>query len=95
MKPEELRRIADNKNNKYGEDFWNEFKEKLFNMMGVMASSGGYEYKFNAHSNDMNPYNWLSTPHLYKPIIKNLEELGYTVTHCDDVRDGTYFIVKW
>ncbi|MFJ8528528.1 hypothetical protein [Bacillus sp. NPDC094106] len=58
------------------------------------ANEGNYELKIHSNSG-LNGDNWLTKPHLYNAVISKLTGLGFEVSHSDDMRDGTYMIIKW
>ena len=95
IKPEELRKIADEAKVKHCERFVQEILPQIEKEM-IKAANSPFKYELRiSSSSELNKDNWLSEPNLYKSVIKFLEKEGYTVTHSDDVRDGTYMIIKW
>lgn len=94
MSAEELRKITEEKRKQLGGNFWCEIKDKLFSCLKEEAELGKSEYNINKHGK-LNLDNWLSEPHLYNSVIKELEMLGFQVSHSDDVRDGTYLLIRW
>lgn len=96
ISPKELREMADAKKKSEGDEFVSLIMPEIEKLMRVRANSGEYQLELrNNHLLHTNFDNWLSKPHLIKPVIKHLENYGFKVTHNDDVRDGTYMIIKW
>lgn len=94
LKAEELRNLSDKQKEKDGEVFAIEMLPEVEKEMRLRAEQGHYEFNLSGN-NSLNKDGWLSKPHLYNPVIKELEKYDYKVSHCDDVRDGTYMIIRW
>lgn len=91
---EELRKIANSKKEREGKEFAKTKIQELAKKMKERAELGFYELREDYHS-ELDQNSWLSEPHLYNPVIKELQEYRYTTSHSDDLRDGTYLIIKW
>jgi hypothetical protein len=94
LTPSMLRDVARKSNEDKGRIFWEEFQPSLFKRLKFHAESGDYQCKIEKSDKTLNPYGWLSCPHLYEKVVKELEHLDFSVSHNDD-RDGTYIIIKW
>lgn len=92
--PQELRALADNQKKIEGDVFASSMIEEIELEMIEKANAGNYELKIHANSG-LNRDNWLAEPHLYNALILKLRSLDFEVSHSDDIRDGTYMIIKW
>lgn len=89
-----LRKTADKQKERNGEAFVIAKIPEIESEMKNNAEQGLYELNISQHS-ELNKDGWLSESHLYNPIISELQKYGYTVSHSDDLKDGTYMIIKW
>lgn len=92
--PQELRALADNQKKIEGDIFASSMLEEIEVEMIEKANAGNYELKIHANSG-LNRDNWLAEPHLYNALISKLKNSGFEISHSDDMRDGTYMIIKW
>ncbi|KXY51069.1 hypothetical protein AT268_31700 [Bacillus cereus] len=92
--PQELRALADDKKKMEGDIFASSMIKEIEIEMIEKANAGNYELKIQANSG-LNRDNWLTEPHLYNALISKLKNSGFEISHSDDMRDGTYMIIKW
>lgn len=90
----ELRSMTNHAKFTQGEQFANEYMKVLKEELKKSAAEGKSELRIDREGK-LNEQGWLSKPHYTKPIVKQLEKLGLNISHNDDVRDGTYIIIKW
>lgn len=94
VNPDRLKKMADDRNQSQGEAFANVMMVEIEKAMILRAGAGDYDLHIN-HLHILNKEGWLSDPTKYKPIIARLKSAGFFVAHSDDVRDGTYLIIRW
>jgi len=89
MKSEELKHISEEADVRNAKTFWDGFKDELFQRMKRNAETGCREFRVDDSDDSLNKHGWLKASNLYKKAIAELEQLGYTVNHSNDVKDGT------
>lgn len=94
IKADELKKLTEEHLEKDGLLFKGEILPAIEKELIVKAGKGEHTLQINVDSG-LNVGGWLSKPHLYKPVIKELEDFGYKMAHNNDSRDGIYLIINW
>jgi hypothetical protein len=97
MKAEELRKITEQSELECADEFWEEYKEKLFSKLMLQAKGRQYSITIgypDELAKTKQGGAWIDYKPLREKVKNELEILGYTFKYADD-RQGDFITISW